>query len=238
MHKEEADVLGKAIHEYWQHGKAEKIKIRIDGETDEPLDPAYFFRSFDEMPYLEQYALHMAEGKCLDVGAAAGCHSLVLQEWGLDVTAVEFSKLSCEVARKRGVENVICTDLMQFDGSGYDTIFLLMNGWGLGITVEGTAKLIAKLKTMLNPGGKIIGDTSDLVYMRPNNKGQLAPSFGEKYYGEIQFDLEWKHYHTSFPWLYPAPQVLEEIARQHSMEYELVAEGDHYDFLVAISRSQ
>lgn len=238
MLKEEADVLGKAIHRYWQEGKSEKIKIRINGEADEPLDPAYFFRTFDEMPYLEQYALLRAKGKCLDVGAAAGCHSLVLQEWGMDVTALEYSELSSEVAQKRGVEKVVCTDLMKFEGAGFDTIFLLMNGWGLGITLEGTYKLMEKLKTLLNPGGQIIGDTSDLVYMHPENKGQQMPSFGEKYYGEIQFDLNWEHYHTSFPWLYPAPQVLEEIARQHSMDYELVTEGEHYDFLVAISRPQ
>ena len=38
----------------------------------------------------------MATGKTLDVGAGSGCHSLVLQEKGIDVTAIDISPLSVE----------------------------------------------------------------------------------------------------------------------------------------------
>jgi hypothetical protein len=232
------DVLGEAINAYWKNGKAEKIRVWVDNDEDDSLDPGYFFRDFSQMPVLEQYALQLATGKCLDVGAAAGCHSLVLQEWGFDVVAIDNSQLSCDVAKERGVKKVVCADFEDFDEGGFDTIFLLMNGWGLGVTSKGTMTMLQKMAKMLNPGGKIIGDTSDIIYMRPKIKGQQKPPFDNNYYGQIRFDLQWNQHKTSFPWLYPAPDVLEELAKQLELDFEVIIEGDHYDYLVGITKPQ
>ena len=52
------------------------------------------FRDYDSMPPLEHHALDLVKGRTLDVGAGAGCHSLVLQERGIDVDAIDISPLS------------------------------------------------------------------------------------------------------------------------------------------------
>lgn len=65
------------------------------------------FRSYDSMPKIERKALDLAKERILDVGAGAGCHSLVLQERGLDVTAIDISPLSVETMKERGVKKVL-----------------------------------------------------------------------------------------------------------------------------------
>ena len=62
------------------------------------------------MPEIERKALGMATGKTLDAGAGSGCHSLVLQERGIDVTAIDISPLSVETMKERGVKKVLEQD--------------------------------------------------------------------------------------------------------------------------------
>jgi hypothetical protein len=88
------------------------------------------FRSFAGMPELEQKALKLAQGRTLDVGAGAGCHSLILQEKGIDVTAIDISPLSVETMRERGVMKVLQQDFFTLN-TQFDTILLLMNGIGI-----------------------------------------------------------------------------------------------------------
>ena len=57
------------------------------------------FRKYKAMPEIERKALDMATGKTLDVGAGSGCHSLVLQEKGIDVTAIDISPLSVQTMK-------------------------------------------------------------------------------------------------------------------------------------------
>ena len=53
-----------------------------------------------------RWRIREAKGKVLDVGAGSGCHSLVLQEKGIDVTAIDISPLSVETTKERGVKKV------------------------------------------------------------------------------------------------------------------------------------
>src|SRR5690606_16554255 len=90
----------------------------------------YLFRSFNEMPKLEQKALQMVKGKTLDVGCGAGSHSLYLQEKGFDIKAIDVSKGAVEVAKLRGVNQVELKDILN-ETEPFDTILLLMNGTGI-----------------------------------------------------------------------------------------------------------
>ena len=76
--------------------------------------PSVFFRKQKDMNDIELAALNSVQGKILDVGAGAGCHSLVLQLLGHEVTALESSKQSCEVMRQRGLKQVVQSDIMHF----------------------------------------------------------------------------------------------------------------------------
>ena len=74
------------------------------------------FKKNKNMPMIERMALDMVTGKTLDVGAGAGCHSLVLQERSIDVTAIDISPLSVETMKERGIKKVLEQDFFTMEG--------------------------------------------------------------------------------------------------------------------------
>ena len=56
-----------------------KIITWTSFNEEDPINVSYFFRSFDEMPKLEQKVLLISKGKVLDVGCGARSYSLYLQ---------------------------------------------------------------------------------------------------------------------------------------------------------------
>jgi hypothetical protein len=81
------DPMGRAIAEYWKTKKADRLRVFSPMFEEDEIPLTTLFRSHEDMPEIERKALDIAKGRILDVGAASGCHSLVLQERGLDVTA-------------------------------------------------------------------------------------------------------------------------------------------------------
>ena len=73
------DLFGKALWDYYKKKGANKIITWTSLTEKDPILLSYFFRSFDEMPELEQKALKLSKGKVLDVGCGAGSHSLYLK---------------------------------------------------------------------------------------------------------------------------------------------------------------
>ena len=120
------DPIGQAIFDYYNNGEAEDILIQTNYTEDEHLFPGYFFRTEDQMPSIEKTALTLCKGKVLDVGAAAGCHSLPLQQRGIMVTALEKSLQATEVMRQRGIKNVKCIDLFNYSGEKFYSILIML----------------------------------------------------------------------------------------------------------------
>jgi 2-polyprenyl-3-methyl-5-hydroxy-6-metoxy-1,4-benzoquinol methylase len=58
------------------------------------------------MPTLELKALNACFGKVLDVGAGVGSHALQLQEFGIDVTAIDISAHAVTIMKQRGIKKV------------------------------------------------------------------------------------------------------------------------------------
>ncbi len=85
------DPMGRAIADYHKTGTADKLRVFSPMFEEDEIPLATLFRKYEEMPEIERKALDMANGKTLDVGAGSGCHSLVLQEKGIDVTAIDIS---------------------------------------------------------------------------------------------------------------------------------------------------
>ena len=73
------DLFGKAMLDFQTNNNPENLITETTISEEDEMSVAYLFRSFDEMPLMEQTALKTAKGKILDVGCGAGSHSLYLQ---------------------------------------------------------------------------------------------------------------------------------------------------------------
>lgn len=234
-----SDVFGDAVLSYLNGNKKAEIEVWIDGLPDDPIPVKTFFRTFKEMPKAEQLALQNCKGKILDIGAAAGCHALWLQEQGFDVTALDISKGACMTLEQRGIRNVINASIFDIDpDQKFDTLLLLMNGMGMGGDLEGTTKLLNFLKSIMAPGAQIITDSSDIIYLYEEEDGSSTIPM-HKYYGEIEFKIAFesneKSSEESFPWVYVDPEMLEMICYNEKFQMEVIYYGDHFDYLARLT---
>jgi SAM-dependent methyltransferase len=232
------DLFGKAMLDFQTNNSPEDLITETTISEADEMSVAYLFRSFKEMPKLEQKALELAKGKTLDVGCGAGSHSLYLQnERKLDVTAIDISEKAIETCNLRGVKNAKAQDVLTLDGEKYDTIILLMNGVGIFGKLQNCNKFLSKLKSLLNPGGQILLDSSDIIYMFDEDEdgGKWIPSDTE-YYGELVFNISYKgDKESAFDWLYLDYNTLQNAAVANGFKCELVLEGEHYDYLAKLS---
>lgn len=231
------DPVGQAVYDYHFNSANEPIVVHCDDFDDDIIEPSYLFRSYKQMPALEKKALSLCRGSVLDVGACAGTHSIYLQEKGFDVTALESSPLCCEVLRSRNIQQVVCEDIFKFGGRQFDTILLLMNGTGIGGTLKGLEVLFHHLRTLLNPDGQILIDSSDLIYLYQEEDGSaLLDLAAGNYYGELIFRTQYKNLVSkSFPWLYVDLNNLQYIAEKNFLNVSNIFNGQHYDYLVRLT---
>ena len=231
------DLFGKAILDYQTNSSPENIITSTSISDEDEMDVAYLFRSFDEMPSIEQKALLLAKGKTLDIGCGAGSHSLYLQnERKIDVHSIDISKNAIQACLLRGLKNIRAIDVLDLENEKYDTILLLMNGTGIFETLEKSTIYLQKLKSILNPNGQILIDSSDIIYMFDEDEdgGKWIPS--DNYYGELTFSLQYKkEKEVDFPWLYMDYNTLQNVALANGLQCQLVLEGDHFDYLAQLT---
>ena len=228
--------MGLAIHDFHNTGKAKKLIVHSSMFDDDEIPVATLFRKFKEMPKLEQIALEQTEGRILDVGAGSGCHCVALKEMGKSCTAIDISELSVEVMKEKGVD-ARCIDLFDESFVGqYDTILMLRNGTGIIGRLENMQKFFMRMKHILAPGGRILIDSSDLRYLFEEEDGSLMIDLADDYYGLVDFQMEYnKVLGEPFDWLYVDFDTLSLYAEQNGFKAEMIAEGEHYDYLAALS---
>ena len=230
------DPMGAAIADYYAKGQSAKLRVFSSQFEEDEIPTEQLFRTFDEMPELEQEALQLAKGKILDCGAGSGCHALALQEMGKDVEAIDISPLSVEVMKKRGVQQAYQINL--FDENylqKFDTILMLMNGSGIIGKLENMGAFFTKMKQLLNPGGCIYMDSSDLRYLFEDEDCSFLVDLAAGYYGEIDFRMQYKQIKGEpFDWLYVDFQTLSYYANENGFKAEMVKEGEHYDYLACL----
>jgi len=232
------DLFGKAMLDYVTDDHPESLWTATNiSETDE-MDVSYLFRSYDEMPEIEQKALKLAKGKVLDVGCGAGSHALYLQEKGLEVVAIDVSENAVKTCKIRGVKNVKQINLLDFEtNERFDTILLLMNGTGIFGKLKNIDQYMSKLKELLTDNGQILIDSSDLIYMFDEDEdgGKWIPMYGD-YYGELTFNITYKNEQEEpFDWLYLDYNTLQNACIAQKMQCELILEGDNFDYLARIT---
>jgi SAM-dependent methyltransferase len=232
------DLFGKAILDYQTNNTPEDLITETSISEEDEMSVAYLFRSFSEMPKLEQHALQLAKGKVLDVGCGAGSHGLYLQnERNLEVTAIDISANAVEACQLRGLGNAKVANILELDADEkFDTILLLMNGTGIFGKLNNTPQFLQKLKSLLKENGQILIDSSDIIYMFDEDEdgGKWIP--GDDYYGELEFTLSYKgEKEDSFPWLYLDYNTLQNAAHANGLQCEMIMEGEHYDYLAKLT---
>lgn len=230
------DLFGKAILDYQTNNSPENIITETTISEEDEMSIAYLFRTFKEMPLIEQKALTLAKGKILDVGCGAGSHSLYLQnEKNLNCTAIDISANAVKACKLRGLKNTLVQDILTFENETFDSIILLMNGTGIFGTLKNTSKFLQKLKSLLNPGGQILIDSSDIIYMFDQDEDGAYEVPAGNYYGELEFTISYKgEKEDSFPWLYLDYNTLQNAAIDNGLQCELILEGEHYDYLARL----
>jgi SAM-dependent methyltransferase len=232
------DLFGKAILDYQTNNSPEDLVTETSISEADEMPVSYLFRTYNEMPVLEQKALQLAKGSVLDVGCGAGSHTLELQnERKLDVTAIDISKNAVRACQLRGIENVKVANILDLDVENkFDTILLLMNGTGIFGTLKETDKYLQKLKSLLKEEGQILIDSSDLIYMYDQDEDGAYCIPAEGYYGELTFTVQYKgETEDTFPWLYLDYNTLQNAAIANGLKCELLLEGEHFDYLARLS---
>ena len=133
------------------------------------------------------------------------------------------------------MKNAHVQDLLALENETFDTILLLMNGTGIFRTLDELPNYLQKLKPLLHPGGQILIDSSDLIYMYDENEDGSYSIPAEGYYGELTFTVSYKgQTDEPFPWLYLDYNTLQRAAQAHGLQCELIIEGEHYDYLARL----
>ena len=233
------DPMGAAIRDYFEKGKAMQLKVTSTLFDDDEMPVPHLFRTLFEMSPIERQALSLARGRVLDVGAGAGCHSIALQQQGLDVTAIDVSPLSVETMRRRGIEKAEVADFFSSElPDTYDTILLLMNGMGIVGKLQNLPAFFARLDEVLAPGGCVLTDNSDLRYIFEDEDGNFDPADFDMYYGEVDYQMQYgKIKGDSFDWVYIDPDTLTQEAHKAGYKVEIVRKGEHYDYLAKSTKS-
>ncbi|KUF42081.1 methyltransferase [Myroides marinus] len=232
------DLLGKAILDFQTNNNPQNVITETDISEAEEMDIAYLFRSYKEMPKIEQKALNLAKGNILDVGCGAGAHTYYLQEKGFEVKAIDISPSSIEACKLRGIKNTEVLNLLDIKDEKFDTILLLMNGTGIFGRLVNTTKYLQHLKSLLNPGGQILIDSSDLIYMFDEDEdgGKWIPMENKDYYGELTFTVAYKGEEDEpLEWLYLDYNTLQNAAHSNGLNCDLIIEGENCDYLAKLT---
>ena len=238
------DPMGAAIYDYYKHGHAGVLKVYSSDFDEDEIPVADLFRSKDEMPELEQIALDLADGDILDVGAGSGCHSIALQSMGKKVKAIDISPLSVEVMKARGIDAVHVNLYDPEFKEKFDTILMLMNGTGIIGSLENIPVFFARMKELLAPDGSILIDSSDLRYLFEEEDGSLMIDLADDYYGQLDYQMEYVNASDKglegikgepFDWLYLDFDTLAFYAEENGFRAEILAEGEHYDYLAKLT---
>ena len=229
------DLFGKALLDFQNGNYSEDIMTSTNISDEDALPIPYLFRDYKDMPKLEQKALKLSKGSILDVGCGSGSHSLYLQKKGFKIKAIDISKGAIEVTKHRGVLQAAILNVLD-ETETFDTILLLMNGTGIFQELTQVSKYLSHLKSLLNPNGQILIDSSDIKYMYEDEDGGYWMDMNSSYYGELDYFLSYKgEKEAPMKWLYLDFETLKLACETVGLKCELVLDGEHFDYLAQLS---
>ena len=231
-------VYGIALSDYFNHDKSAILKIRRDDGYESPIPVHTFFREPSEFAS-NKAAIENCRGKILDVGAGTGLHSLVLQQQGFAVTAIDISQHAVEIMIKRGVKHFHCADIFEFSGGQFDTILVLGHGIGMVETIAGLDRFLSHAHGLLAADGQILLDSTDVrVTDDPKHLDYLAANRkAGRYIGEIRMQFEYRGKTGPFcGWLHVDSETLKEHATKLGWVCEVIVH-DGAEYLARLTKA-
>ncbi|UXX79452.1 methyltransferase [Reichenbachiella carrageenanivorans] len=224
------DVHGEAIFDFYK-GDHDVVLTTYNSYGDpEEMPVEVFFRDHQDFTELENLAITCCEGKILDVGAGAGAHALFMQAFEMDATALENSPGCIETLRHSGMEKIVEEDFFAHT-SQYDTLLFLMNGLGLAGKLDNLPYFFKHCGQLLNPGGQIIIDSSDISYLYEDDLPKP-----DHYFGEIRYQYEYKGKKGDwFDWLYVDQAHLIKETKALGLQTEILMTDEFDQYLAKIT---
>ena len=118
----------------------------------------------------------------------------------------------------------------------FDTVLMLMNGTGIIGTLDNMPVFFERMRQLLKPDGSVLIDSSDLRYLFEEEDGSLMIDLADDYYGLLDYQMQYKDVlGEPFDWLYVDFETLAFYAEENGFTAELLAEGEHYDYLARLA---
>ena len=214
--------LGSALAAFHDRGEDVAVTVRNDFGQAEELHASFFFRTEETFEEWESIALGRCGPRVLDIGAGVGAHALVLQARGHEVTALDLIPEAVRIMRERGVEDAREGTVFAIPSDKvYDTVILLMNGSMIAETLSGLDRLLGAAAAVLEPGGALILDSTDL---RDDMDAEGDDDDG--YIGELHYQLSvGEHVGEVFPQLFVDPDTLDTRARLAGWDMDVIWRG-------------
>lgn len=229
------DPIGHAIFDFSNQQHQENITVFSSLSEDDIIPVAYLFRAENELPEMEIKALNLCIGRVLDVGAGAGIHAKILNQRGIDVSLIDTSAAAVKYHHSLSLKSR-CIDFFDLNGEQYNTLLLLMNGFGIAGKLEKLSKFLKQCHQLLETGGCVIGDSTDVKYFFEDDEGGYWLDLNSEYYGNFDFQMRYKDTLSEpFDWLYVDYEKLAQKAESTGFYVEKLYEQDH-QYLVKLTK--
>jgi 2-polyprenyl-3-methyl-5-hydroxy-6-metoxy-1,4-benzoquinol methylase len=220
------DAFGQAFLDHLKSGSEVMTKIvRVEDGNIEEHPISTYFKTFDEWEPYDRALMQWVKGRVLDVGVGAGRVALYLQEQGFDVVGIDLSPGAVETCVKRGVKDVRFHNILEKPlDEKFDTILMMGHNLGIAATHANVAPYLARMKSMLNPEGRIIltqvnWDRTD----RPHHlKFHEAMRKIGRYPVEMMLKIVYGKLEESFGWCLTSQDELVEIAKTVGLKPEAI----------------
>jgi SAM-dependent methyltransferase len=193
------DAFGAALRDHLrQLAASPPLLLEFDSGIVTPaLQPEWFFQPPSEWDEAERTALaSVASGPVLDLGAGAGRHSLLMQELGLETTAIDISPGAVEVCHARGVLDARVGDISELPSDKrWGAVLLMCGNLGLAGGWDETRDLLARLAAMCANDAVVVADSVD----PSDSPGELAADT-ERDVNQGVVTLRLKYGDVASPW--------------------------------------
>lgn len=239
MNPEAMKPHGLALLDYYKGDLSVTLAVyRDDGYRSEiPIN--IFYRESTDIN-VDKIALENCFGRVLDVGAGTGLHSLHLQNQGLPVCAIDISPEACEVMHAQGLNEVHCTDILDYRNGLFDTMLILGRSIGMVENMAGLDYFLKDIHRLVKSDGQILLDSADVtctsnpVHLAYHETNRRAG----RYIGETRLQFEYKGLKGPIcGWLHVDSETLANHAAKAGWSCEILLQDEDGNYLAKLRKA-